>query len=170
MADLWRDFWIWDRNGSTSGPSPWQIYDDDDDDDDGDDRQWTLCILTAERQSEVTSTHKRVIHDDRLWKPERVPQSANFVRAGLTKLATLSLTLRHVSALNQESNSCVLLRPWLHRQLCLTAAVQIVLSARKVNMTVNTEHTSNTSADAPPNSVHSASKPLVMLWYVDLDI
>jgi len=21
----------WDRNGSTSGPTPWQIYDDDDD-------------------------------------------------------------------------------------------------------------------------------------------
>ena len=28
----------WDRNASTSGPTPWQIYDDDDDDDDdGDD-------------------------------------------------------------------------------------------------------------------------------------
>ena len=27
----------WDRNGSTSGPTPWQIYDDDDDDDDDDD-------------------------------------------------------------------------------------------------------------------------------------
>ena len=25
----------WDQNGSTSSPSPWQIYDDDDDDDDG---------------------------------------------------------------------------------------------------------------------------------------
>jgi len=25
----------WDRNGSTSGPTPWHIYDDDDDDDDG---------------------------------------------------------------------------------------------------------------------------------------
>ena len=25
----------WDRNGSTSDPTPWQIYDDDDDDDDG---------------------------------------------------------------------------------------------------------------------------------------
>ena len=24
----------WDRNGSTIGPTPWQIYDDDDDDDD----------------------------------------------------------------------------------------------------------------------------------------
>ena len=23
----------WDRNGPTSGPTPWQIYDDDDDDD-----------------------------------------------------------------------------------------------------------------------------------------
>ena len=29
----------WDRNGSTSGPTPWHIYDDDDDDyDDDDDR------------------------------------------------------------------------------------------------------------------------------------
>ena len=27
----------WDRNGSTSGQTPWQIYDDDDDDDDDDD-------------------------------------------------------------------------------------------------------------------------------------
>ena len=25
----------WDRNGSTCGSTPWQIYDDDDDDDDG---------------------------------------------------------------------------------------------------------------------------------------
>jgi hypothetical protein len=24
----------WDQNGSTSGPTPWQIYDDDNDDDD----------------------------------------------------------------------------------------------------------------------------------------
>ena len=24
---------MWDRKGSTSGPTPWQIYDDDDDDD-----------------------------------------------------------------------------------------------------------------------------------------
>jgi hypothetical protein len=27
----------WERNGSTSGPTPWQIYDDYDDDDDDDD-------------------------------------------------------------------------------------------------------------------------------------
>jgi hypothetical protein len=103
-------------------------------------RQWTVCILTAERHSEVTSTHERVIYDDRLCKPERVPQSANFVRAGLTQLSVLSLTSCHVSALNQGSNSCVLS---LHRQLCRTAAVQFVLSARKVNMTVqpNTQET-----------------------------
>ena len=31
----------WDRNGSTSGPTPWQIYDDDDDDDDDDDKNKT---------------------------------------------------------------------------------------------------------------------------------
>jgi len=30
----------WDRNGSTSGPTPWQIYDDDDDDDDDD--EWMI--------------------------------------------------------------------------------------------------------------------------------
>ena len=33
MVDLWREFCI-RENGSTSGPTPWQIYDDDDDDDD----------------------------------------------------------------------------------------------------------------------------------------
>jgi hypothetical protein len=27
---------MWDGNGSTSGPTPWQIGDDDDDDDDDD--------------------------------------------------------------------------------------------------------------------------------------
>jgi len=30
---LKRQLDAWDRNGSTSGPTPWQIYDDDDDDD-----------------------------------------------------------------------------------------------------------------------------------------
>jgi hypothetical protein len=34
----------WVRNGSTSGLTPWQIYDDDDDDDDGDEQQ-TLALL-----------------------------------------------------------------------------------------------------------------------------
>jgi hypothetical protein len=35
MADLWRDLQdTWDRNGSTRGPTPWQINDNDDDDDD----------------------------------------------------------------------------------------------------------------------------------------
>jgi len=30
--DLWRDFWICEtRNGTTSGPTPWQIICDDDD-------------------------------------------------------------------------------------------------------------------------------------------
>jgi len=33
---LKRLLYTWDRNGSTSGPTPWQIYDDDDDDDDDD--------------------------------------------------------------------------------------------------------------------------------------
>jgi len=28
--DQWRDFWICDRNGSTSGPTPWQLHHDDD--------------------------------------------------------------------------------------------------------------------------------------------
>jgi len=34
MADRWRDLDTWDRNGSTSGPTPWQIYAEDDDADD----------------------------------------------------------------------------------------------------------------------------------------
>ena len=44
----------WDRNGSTSGPTPWQIYDDDDDDDD--DFPWK-CIGEVDGwiQSFVTS-------------------------------------------------------------------------------------------------------------------
>ena len=33
MGDLWRHFWIRETGtGPTSGPTPWQIYDDDDDD------------------------------------------------------------------------------------------------------------------------------------------
>jgi len=32
----------WDRNESTSGPTPWQIYDDDDDDDDDDDNSFRI--------------------------------------------------------------------------------------------------------------------------------
>jgi hypothetical protein len=32
----------WDRNGSTSGPSSWQIYDDDDDDDDA---TYNACVV-----------------------------------------------------------------------------------------------------------------------------
>jgi len=32
MVDFWRLLDTWDRNGSTSGPTAWQIYDDDDDD------------------------------------------------------------------------------------------------------------------------------------------
>ena len=38
----------WDRNGSTSGPTPWQIYDDDDDDDD-DDEKPAVCLLPSVR-------------------------------------------------------------------------------------------------------------------------
>jgi hypothetical protein len=34
----------WDRNGSTSGPTPWQIYDDDDDDDDDDVLECFTCF------------------------------------------------------------------------------------------------------------------------------
>ena len=34
---LKRLLYTWDRNGSTSGPTPWQMYDDDDVDDDDDD-------------------------------------------------------------------------------------------------------------------------------------
>ena len=35
----------WDRNGSTSGPTPWKIYDDDDDDDDKDKFDTCSCVL-----------------------------------------------------------------------------------------------------------------------------
>jgi len=39
----------WDRNGSTSSPTPWQIHDDDDyygdDDDDDDDYDYRVLIL-----------------------------------------------------------------------------------------------------------------------------
>ena len=43
---------VWERNGSTSGPTPWQLDDDDDDDDDeGDDdyrhRNLILAILNC---------------------------------------------------------------------------------------------------------------------------
>ena len=41
----------WDRNGSTSGLTPWQIYDDDDDDDDV--RMWSYI----ETQKPLTSRH-----------------------------------------------------------------------------------------------------------------
>jgi hypothetical protein len=39
----------WDRNGSTSGPTPWQIYydDDDDDDDDDDEDDFGYWLTTA---------------------------------------------------------------------------------------------------------------------------
>jgi len=33
----------WDRNGSTSGTTPWKIYDDGDDDDDDDDDVWGVA-------------------------------------------------------------------------------------------------------------------------------
>jgi signal transduction histidine kinase len=36
----------WDRNGSTSDPTPWQIYDDDDDDDNNDVIQ-TRCVYCS---------------------------------------------------------------------------------------------------------------------------
>ena len=41
---------MWDRNGSTSGPTPWEVYDDNDDDDDDDD---ILLLLVHWRQVTV---------------------------------------------------------------------------------------------------------------------
>ena len=35
----------WDRNGSTSGPTPWKIHDDDDDDDDNVTLLWERIFL-----------------------------------------------------------------------------------------------------------------------------
>ena len=40
----------WDRNGSTSGPTPWQIYDDDDDD-------YVYSYLLGEGGSSFTSAN-----------------------------------------------------------------------------------------------------------------
>ena len=52
----------WDQNGSTSGPSPWQIYDDDDDDDAeclyGCPGKWpTGCNTVAVKMRVVISRH-----------------------------------------------------------------------------------------------------------------
>ena len=60
----------WDRNGSTSGPTPRQIYDDDDDDDDDilrsktffSDNLW-LGLLTACEQVQDGPTRKLSIPD-----------------------------------------------------------------------------------------------------------
>jgi len=41
----------WDRNRSTSGPTPWEVYDDDDDDDD--ELQTDLFYLIAAHKSFV---------------------------------------------------------------------------------------------------------------------
>jgi len=38
----------WDRNGSTRGPSPWQIHDDDDDDDGNKGRNEYACSFERE--------------------------------------------------------------------------------------------------------------------------
>jgi len=43
----------WDRNGSTSGPTPWKIYDDDDDDDD-DLTHWRLRPTTHSQTDHCT--------------------------------------------------------------------------------------------------------------------
>jgi hypothetical protein len=46
----------WDRNGSTSGPTPWQTYDDDDDDDDDDDEflhYYVYCSFTQQGWHEI---------------------------------------------------------------------------------------------------------------------
>jgi hypothetical protein len=42
----------WDLNGSTTGPTPRQIYDDDDyDDDDDDDDRWTMTDEVSKHAS-----------------------------------------------------------------------------------------------------------------------
>jgi hypothetical protein len=45
----------WDRNGSTSDPTPWRIYDDNDDDDDDDDdiSKWFYCEKTTSYMEEL---------------------------------------------------------------------------------------------------------------------
>jgi len=49
----------WDRNGSTSGPTPWQIYDDDDDDDDYDD-EMTIHIKLLSDSHGTDYVHKYI--------------------------------------------------------------------------------------------------------------
>jgi len=49
----------WDRNGSTSGPIPWKIYDDDDDDDDDDKKRRWVTIRIIRRSSVVVT--KRIL-------------------------------------------------------------------------------------------------------------
>jgi hypothetical protein len=50
----------WDRNGSTSGPTPWQIYDDDDDDDNNKLFQWLYQILTVTEH--ITHEVKKILN------------------------------------------------------------------------------------------------------------
>jgi hypothetical protein len=52
----------WDRNGSTSGPTPWQIYDDDDDDGDDDDDD----DVTMYRRSWFYSEHGQTFFSEHL--------------------------------------------------------------------------------------------------------
>ena len=46
----------WNRNGSTTGPTPWQIYDDDNDDDDADEYRSLSSSLSSFLHSPVTSS------------------------------------------------------------------------------------------------------------------
>ena len=46
----------WDRNGSKSGPNPWQIYDDDDDDDD------EIIYMTVNQNNKAVYLQKQPLY------------------------------------------------------------------------------------------------------------
>jgi hypothetical protein len=68
----------WDRKGSTSGPTPWQIYDDVYDDDDDDDLTYLrktnygnlLCSAVYEEEEMAVGQNKGC-----LWKQILVPRN-----------------------------------------------------------------------------------------------
>jgi hypothetical protein len=48
----------WDRNGSTSGPTAWQVYDNDEDDDDDDDDDDNDTLPSSYRLPTMENSHE----------------------------------------------------------------------------------------------------------------
>ena len=76
---LWWWWWwldTWDRNGSTSGPAPWELYDDYDDDDD-----WTRETGTGQQVAQLYESYMMIMmmmigH----VRPEQVNKWPNSIR------------------------------------------------------------------------------------------